>query len=160
VGAIEPVLPTDTRGVGRVDDRRVRNGKYWCLRTGSVGRLRARYGRTRRVPTASCRATMRSPCVNVVTDRNLDRRGPTRRLAIFTGHDDLHKTGTLRQLFAPLVDLVGMNIRTARNIRNRRTGRERRQDNRPFCSELHRRRRSTPVISSVRDIPHRLWLRC
>ncbi len=32
---IEPLLPTDTRGVDRVDDRRVLNGIYWRLRTGS-----------------------------------------------------------------------------------------------------------------------------
>ena len=32
--AIEPVLPTDTRGVARVDDRRVLNGIFWRLRDG------------------------------------------------------------------------------------------------------------------------------
>ena len=32
---IETVLPADTRGVERVDDRRVLNGIYWRLRTGA-----------------------------------------------------------------------------------------------------------------------------
>lgn len=32
---IEPLLPTDTRGVPRVDDRRVLNGIFWRLRTGA-----------------------------------------------------------------------------------------------------------------------------
>ena len=33
--AIEPVLPTNTRGVPRVDDRRVLNGIFWRLRAGT-----------------------------------------------------------------------------------------------------------------------------
>jgi transposase len=32
---IEPLLPTDVRGVERVDDRRVLNGIFWRLRTGA-----------------------------------------------------------------------------------------------------------------------------
>ncbi len=32
---IEPLLPNKPRGVPRVDDRRVLNGVYWRLRTGS-----------------------------------------------------------------------------------------------------------------------------
>jgi transposase len=32
---IEPLLPTDVRGVARVDDRRVLNGIFWRLRTGA-----------------------------------------------------------------------------------------------------------------------------
>lgn len=32
---IEPLLPNDTRGVERVDDRRVLNGILWRFRTGS-----------------------------------------------------------------------------------------------------------------------------
>lgn len=32
---IEPLLPNKPRGVARVDDRRVLNGIYWRLRTGS-----------------------------------------------------------------------------------------------------------------------------
>ena len=32
---IEPLLPNKPRGVPRVDDRRVLNGIYWRLRTGS-----------------------------------------------------------------------------------------------------------------------------
>ena len=35
---IEPVLPTDVRGVDRVDDRRVLNGIFWVLRTGAPWR--------------------------------------------------------------------------------------------------------------------------
>ena len=32
---IAPLLPNKPRGVARVDDRRVLNGIYWCLRTGT-----------------------------------------------------------------------------------------------------------------------------
>jgi transposase len=32
---IAPLLPNKPRGVARVDDRRVLNGIYWRLRTGS-----------------------------------------------------------------------------------------------------------------------------
>jgi transposase len=32
---IAPLLPTDVRGVARVDDRRVLNGIFWRLRTGA-----------------------------------------------------------------------------------------------------------------------------
>ena len=32
---IAPFLPTDVRGVPRIDDRRVLNGVLWCFRTGS-----------------------------------------------------------------------------------------------------------------------------
>ena len=31
---IQPILPTKTRGVPRVDDRRVLNGIFWILRSG------------------------------------------------------------------------------------------------------------------------------
>ena len=42
---ISPVLPTDTRGVERVDDRRVLNGIFWRLRTGAPwADIPARYG--------------------------------------------------------------------------------------------------------------------
>src|SRR5215475_1490745 len=33
--SIQPVLPTNTRGKPRVDDRRVLNGIFWRLRTGA-----------------------------------------------------------------------------------------------------------------------------
>ena len=47
---IEPLLPTDTRGVERVDDRRVLNGIYWRLRTGSPwADIPERYG-----PATTC----------------------------------------------------------------------------------------------------------
>lgn len=36
--AIKPVLPNKPRGVPRVDDRRVLNGIFWILRTGSPWR--------------------------------------------------------------------------------------------------------------------------
>lgn len=35
---IEPLLPNNTRGVERVDDRRVLNGIFWVLRSGAVAR--------------------------------------------------------------------------------------------------------------------------
>lgn len=42
---IEPLLPRDTRGVPRVDDRRVINGILWRFRTGSPWRdVPERYG--------------------------------------------------------------------------------------------------------------------
>ena len=42
---IEPLLPTKVRGVKRVDDRRVINGIFYVLRTGSPWRdLPERYG--------------------------------------------------------------------------------------------------------------------
>jgi len=34
---IQPLLPTKSRGVARVDDRRPLNGIFWRLRTGAVG---------------------------------------------------------------------------------------------------------------------------
>jgi transposase len=36
---IEPLLPTDVRGVERADDRRVLNGIFWRLRTELHGRI-------------------------------------------------------------------------------------------------------------------------
>jgi transposase len=42
---IEPLLPNKPRGVPRVDDRRVLNGIFWILRSGSPWRdLPERYG--------------------------------------------------------------------------------------------------------------------
>ncbi len=42
---IEPLLPNKSRGVARVDDRRVINGIFYVLRTGSPWRdLPERYG--------------------------------------------------------------------------------------------------------------------
>jgi transposase len=42
---IHPLLPTKSRGVARVDDRRVLNGMFWVLRSGSPWRdLPERYG--------------------------------------------------------------------------------------------------------------------
>lgn len=42
---ISPLLPSTSRGVPRVDDRRVINGIFWILRTGSPWRdLPQRYG--------------------------------------------------------------------------------------------------------------------
>lgn len=42
---IRPLLPAKPRGVARVDDRRVLNGIFWVLRTGSPWRdLPERYG--------------------------------------------------------------------------------------------------------------------
>lgn len=42
---IKPLLPNKLRGVGRVDDRRVLNGIFYVLRTGSPWRdLPERYG--------------------------------------------------------------------------------------------------------------------
>lgn len=44
-GVIQPLLPNKVRGVARVDDRRVLNGIFYILRTGSPWRdLPERYG--------------------------------------------------------------------------------------------------------------------
>ena len=37
-GLIQPLLPNKPRGVARGDDRRVLNGIFWVLRTGSPWR--------------------------------------------------------------------------------------------------------------------------
>ena len=51
---IKPLLPNKPRGVPRVDDRRVLNGIFWILRSGSPWRdVPERYGPTRRSTTAS-----------------------------------------------------------------------------------------------------------
>lgn len=43
--AIKPHLPNKPRGVPRVDDRRVLNGIFWCLRSGAPwADMPARYG--------------------------------------------------------------------------------------------------------------------
>jgi transposase len=47
---IEPLLPNKPRGVARVDDRKVLNGIYWRLRTGSPwAEIPERYG-----PATTC----------------------------------------------------------------------------------------------------------
>ena len=54
---IEPLLPNKPRGVPRADDRRVLNGIYWRLRTGSPwADIPERYGpaTTRPATIASC----------------------------------------------------------------------------------------------------------
>ncbi|MCB1340143.1 MAG: IS5 family transposase [Pseudooceanicola sp.] len=44
-GLCHPLLPDEPRGMARVDDRRVLNGIFWVLRTGSPWRdLPERYG--------------------------------------------------------------------------------------------------------------------
>ena len=46
--AIEPVLPTDVRGVERADDQPVLSGIFWRLRTGAPrANIPTRYGRPR-----------------------------------------------------------------------------------------------------------------
>src|SRR5688572_14571126 len=51
---IRPLLPNKPRGVARVNDRRVINGIFYVLRTGSPGVIcRSAMGRTRPSTTAS-----------------------------------------------------------------------------------------------------------
>ena len=38
---IKPMLPNKSRGIPRVDDRRILNGIFWVLRSGSARELRA-----------------------------------------------------------------------------------------------------------------------
>jgi transposase len=45
---VQPLLPNKSRGVPRVDDRRVLNGIFWRLRTGAPSAdIPERYGPTR-----------------------------------------------------------------------------------------------------------------
>lgn len=52
---IEPLLPNKSRGVPRVDDRRVLNGIFWVLRSGAPWRdLPERYGPRTGSPQCGC----------------------------------------------------------------------------------------------------------
>ena len=51
---IAPLLPNKSRGVKRVDDRRVLNGIFWRLRSGAPwAHIPERYARTRRATIGS-----------------------------------------------------------------------------------------------------------
>jgi transposase len=51
---IQPLLPNKSRGVERVDDRRVLNGIFWVLRSDApCATCRSAMGRTRPATTAS-----------------------------------------------------------------------------------------------------------
>jgi transposase len=65
---IEPLLPNKPRGVPRVDDRRVLNGIFWVLRSGSPWRdLPERYG-----PYTTCYNRFRRWAAAGVWDRIMD----------------------------------------------------------------------------------------
>jgi transposase len=65
---IEPLLPTDVRGVERADDRRVLNGIFWRLRTGAPwADIPSRYG-----PPTTCGNRFRRWRKAGVWDRILD----------------------------------------------------------------------------------------
>jgi transposase len=65
---IEPLLPNKPRGVPRVDDRRVLNGIFWVLRSGSPWRdLPGRYG-----PYTTCYNRFRRWTKAGVWDRIMD----------------------------------------------------------------------------------------
>lgn len=65
---IEPLLPNKPRGVPRVDDRRVLNGIFWVLRSGSPWRdLPERYG-----PPTTCYNRFRRWTKAGVWDRLMD----------------------------------------------------------------------------------------
>ena len=58
---IEPLLPNKPRGVPRVDDRRVLNGIYWRLRTGSPwADIPERYGPYTTCYNGSCGGAKRA----------------------------------------------------------------------------------------------------
>jgi hypothetical protein len=63
--------------------------------------------------------------MNVVTNRDLDRWRPTNQFTMLRAHDDWRKPGRARHRLAPTVDLIGVKIRTAGDVGNRRTRRER-----------------------------------
>lgn len=72
---IEPLLPNKSRGVPRVNDRRVLNGIFWVLRSGAPWRdLPARYA-----PHTTCYNRFRRWTKAGVWDRIMD--------AISTAHD-------------------------------------------------------------------------
>lgn len=65
---IEPLLPNKPRGVPRVDDRRVLNGVFWVLRSGSPWRdLPSRYG-----PVTTCYNRFRRWTKAGIWDRLMD----------------------------------------------------------------------------------------
>ena len=65
---IQPLLPNKPRGVPRVDDRRVLNGIFWVLRSGSPWRdLPERYG-----PYTTCYNRFRRWTKAGVWDRIMD----------------------------------------------------------------------------------------
>ena len=65
---IEPLLPNKPRGVPRVDDRRVLNGIFWVLRSGSPWRdVPQRYG-----PPATCYNRFRRWTKAGIWDRLMD----------------------------------------------------------------------------------------
>lgn len=65
---IEPLLPNKPRGVPRVDDRRVLNGIFWVLRSGSPWRdLPGRYG-----PPTTCYNRFRRWTKAGIWDRLMD----------------------------------------------------------------------------------------
>jgi transposase len=65
---IEPLFPNKPRGVPRVDDRRVLNGIFWVLRSGSPWRdLPGRYG-----PHTTCYNRFRRWTKAGVWDRIMD----------------------------------------------------------------------------------------
>lgn len=65
---IAPLLPSKPRGVARVDDRRVLNGIFWVLRSGSPWRdLPERYG-----PYTTCYNRFRRWAKAGVWDRIMD----------------------------------------------------------------------------------------
>lgn len=65
---IQPLLPNKPRGVARVDDRRVLNGIFWVLRSGSPWRdLPERYG-----PYTTCYNRFRRWSRAGVWDRIMD----------------------------------------------------------------------------------------
>jgi len=66
--AIEPVLPQKSRGVPRVDDRKVLNGIFWVLRSGAPwADLPGRYG-----PHTTCYNRFRRWTKAGVWDRIMD----------------------------------------------------------------------------------------
>ena len=74
-GSIKPHLPNKTRGVARVDDRRVLNGIFWVLRSGAPWRdLPERYG-----PYSTCYNRFRRWSKAGVWDRLMD--------AVIDAHD-------------------------------------------------------------------------
>ena len=121
---IKPLLPNKSRGVERVDDRRVLNGIFWVLRSGAPWRdLPERYG-----PYTTCYNRFNRWRKAGVWDRLMD--------AIIAAHDGkvqmidstsvrVHQQAAAQKNRMELSRTVFMRFDQPPNRRSTRTGRER-----------------------------------
>jgi transposase len=94
---IQPLLPNKPRGVPRVDDRRVLNGIFWVLRSGSPWRdLPSRYG-----PPTTCynrfRRWTKAGIWDALMDAITDAHGGKVRMIDGTSVRVHHSAATLKK---------------------------------------------------------------